>query len=326
MAIRRQKAGPSDETIERVRFIVSFRATHAPSKSQPVAAEQDPLSAEFYSEFISTLDGLGLAVLFHKGKGLFDKEEKLRYRVTEHKVIRLEFADRLTVGVVDGPRELVSVGRYTPGNWEERLKQAYDECLRLSVLLDEVAATEDRLTHSETPEDVVALLDSMSDPEGMLRMLCMSTKRSSNAYTLYMSHILADRIKEAHHIIETAVELNPADARLHLMQRSHRFRESDLAQFGERRSYFRLEHDKKGDEAQRFDVGHDPAQAVETEGIGQNGDAEQEKDGEKHLDRSCTLEPFDERIDDEGHDDDVHHVVQRDGDEAQFEERHGSFP
>jgi hypothetical protein len=216
MAIRRQKAGPSDETIERVRFIVSFRATHAPSKSQPVAAEQDPLSAEFYSEFISTLDGLGLAVLFHKGKGLFDKEEKLRYRVTEHKVIRLEFADRLTVGVVDGPRELVSVGRYTPGNWEERLKQAYDECLRLSVLLDEVAATEDRLTHSETPEDVVALLDSMSDPEGMLRMLCMSTKRSSNAYTLYMSHILADRIKEAHHIIETAVELNPADARLHL--------------------------------------------------------------------------------------------------------------
>ena len=216
MAIRRQKTGPSDETIERVRFIVSFRATHAPSKSQPVAAEQDPLSAEFYSEFISTLDGLGLAVLFHKGKGLFDKEEKLRYRVTEHKVIRLEFADRLTVGAVDGPRELVSIGRYTPGNWEERLKQAYDECLRLSVLLDEVAATEDRLTHSETPEDVVALLDSMSDPEGMLRMLCMSTKRSSNAYTLYMSHILADRIKEAHHIIETAVELNPADARLHL--------------------------------------------------------------------------------------------------------------
>jgi len=216
MAIRRQKAGPSDETIERVRFIVSFRATHAPSKSQPVAAEQDPLSAEFYSEFISTLDGLGLAVLFHKGKGLFDKEEKLRYRVTEHKVIRLEFADRLTVGAVDGPRELVSIGRYTPGNWEERLKQAYDDCLRLSVLLDEVAATEDRLTHSETPEDVVALLDSMSDPEGMLRMLCMSTKRSSNAYTLYMSHILADRIKEAHHIIETAVELNPADARLHL--------------------------------------------------------------------------------------------------------------
>jgi hypothetical protein len=45
-------------------------------------------------------------------------------------MIRLEFADRLTVGVVDGPRELVSVGRYTPGNWEERLKQAYDECLR----------------------------------------------------------------------------------------------------------------------------------------------------------------------------------------------------
>jgi hypothetical protein len=62
----------------------------------------------------------------------------------------------------------------------------------------------------------VALLDAAKDRENMLKMLCMSAKRSSNAYTLYMSHILADRIADAHHIIETAVELNPADARLHL--------------------------------------------------------------------------------------------------------------
>ena len=216
MALIKHKERPSDETIERVRFIVGFRATHAPSKSRPPAAESDPLSAEFYTQLISRLDSLGLAVLFHKGKGLFDKEEKLRCRVTEHKAIRLEFADRLTVGVVDGPRELISIGRYAPGGWEERLKDAYDECLRLSVLLDEVTSLEDRLTKSETPEDVVALLDSVQDREGMLRMLCMSTRRSSSAYTLYMSHILADRVQEAHHIIETAVELNPTDARLHL--------------------------------------------------------------------------------------------------------------
>jgi len=181
-----------------------------------VGIEPDPLSTDFYTQLMARLDGLGLAVLFHKGKGLFDKEEKLRYRVTENKAIRLEFADRLTVGVVDGPRELVSVGRYLPGRWEERLKEAYDECLRLSVLLDEVTAAEDQLAGSETPEDVVALLDSMPDREGMLRMLCMSSKRSTNAYTLYMSHILADRVQDAHHIIETALELNPTDARLHL--------------------------------------------------------------------------------------------------------------
>ena len=216
MPMRRQKERPADETIERVRFIVAFRATHAPSKSRPTPIDSDPLSAEFYAQLISKLDSLGLAVLFHKGKGLFDKEEKLRYRVTERKEIRLEFADRLTVGVVDGPRELVSIGRYTPGGWEERLKEANDECLRLSVLLDEANSVEDQLSKSETPEDVVALLDSTHDREGMLRMLCLSTKRSSNAYTLYMSHILADRVKDAHHIIDTAVELNPADARLHL--------------------------------------------------------------------------------------------------------------
>jgi len=216
MPMRRQKERPADETIERVRFIVAFRATHAPSKSRPTPIDSDPLSAEFYAQLISKLDSLGLAVLFHKGKGLFDKEEKLRYRVTERKEIRLEFADRLTVGVVDGPRELVSIGRYTPGGWEERLKEANDECLRLSVLLDQANSVEDQLSKSETPEDVVALLDSTHDREGMLRMLCLSTKRSSNAYTLYMSHILADRVKDAHHIIDTAVELNPADARLHL--------------------------------------------------------------------------------------------------------------
>lgn len=216
MDIRKQRAKPSDETIERVRFIVSFRATHAPSKSHPTPSDTDPLSAEFYTQLIAKLDSLGLAVLFHKGKGLFEKEDKLRYRVTDNKVIRLEFADRMTVGVVDGPRELLSIGRYTPGSWEERLREAYEECLRLSVLLDQVSSLEDRLAKTETPEDVVALLDAEPDRESTLRMLCQSTKRSSNAYTLYMSHILSDRIKDAHHILETAVELNPTDARLHL--------------------------------------------------------------------------------------------------------------
>ena len=217
MIIGRHRERPSDDTIERVRFIVAFRATHAPSKSRhgpPI--ESDPLSAEFYAQLVAKLDSLALAVLFRRGKGLFDKEEKLHYRVMEHKAIRLEFTDRLTLGVVDGPRELVSIGRYTPGGWEERLKEAYDEALRLSVFQDRVSSLEDRLAKSENPEDVVALYESASDPQSMLRMLCLSAKRSSNAYTLYMSHILADRIREAHHIIETAVDLNPNDARLHL--------------------------------------------------------------------------------------------------------------
>ncbi|GEM_PF-4634022 len=217
MIMGRHREHPSDDTIERVRFIVAFRAAHAPSKSRAGAViETNPLSAEFYTQFISKLDTLGLAVLFRKGKGLFDKEEKLRYRIIDHKTIRLEFADRLTVGAIDGPRELVSIGRYSPGSWEERLKEAYEEALRLSVLLDEVTSLEDRMAKSENPEDVAALLDSASDRAGMLRMLCLSGKRNTNAYTLYMSHILADRVPEAHQIIQTAVELNPNDAGLHL--------------------------------------------------------------------------------------------------------------
>jgi tetratricopeptide (TPR) repeat protein len=216
MDIRKQRERPSDETLENVRFIVAFRSRHAPPKPPQGTVETDPLGSLLYNQLIARLDALGIAVLYHKGKGLLDKEEKLHYRVTEHKVIRLEFVDRMTMGVVDGPRELASMGRYQPGGWEERLKEAYDECLRLSDQADSVAAVEDRLAKAESPEDVVALLDSAPDKEEMIKMLCLTPRRSSNAYTLYMSHILAERIPEAHHIIETAIELNPNDARLHL--------------------------------------------------------------------------------------------------------------
>ncbi len=217
MIIGKHKERPSEETIESARFIVAFRATHAPSRSRHAPpVETSPLSAELYSQLIAKLDSLGLAVLFRTRKGLLDKEEKLHYRIIDRESIRLEFADRLTVGAIDGPRELVSIGRYTPGGWEERLKEAYDEALRLSVLHDEVTSVEDRLSKSENPEDVVALLDSAPDRDRMLRMLCLSPKHSANAYTLFMSHILADRILDAQHVIETAVELNPNDARLHL--------------------------------------------------------------------------------------------------------------
>ena len=216
MDLRRQRERPGDETLERVRFIVAFRSRHAPPKTPQGTIETDPLGTMLYNQMIAKLDALSLAVLYHKGKGLLDKEEKLHYRVTEHKAIRLEFVDRMTIGVVDGPRELVSVGRYQPGGWEERLEEAYDECLRLSVQMDEVLALEDHLTKCESPEDVVALLDSTHDKEEMVKLLCLTPKRSSNAYTLYMSHILAERIQEAHHIIEVAINLNPNDARLHL--------------------------------------------------------------------------------------------------------------
>ena len=216
MDIRKQRERPDDETLENVRFIVAFRARHAPPKPPQGAVETDPLGSMLYNQLIARLDALGVAVLYHKGKGLLDKEEKLHYRVTEHKAIRLEFVDRMTMGVVDGPRELASLGRYQPGGWEERLKEAYAECLRLSDQADSVAAVEDHLTKAESPEDVIALLDSTPDKQEMVKMLCLTPKRSGNAYTLYMSHILAERIPEAHHIIEVANELNPNDARLHL--------------------------------------------------------------------------------------------------------------
>lgn len=169
-----------------------------------------------YAHMMSRLEELGIAVQYRRGRGLFEKKDELHYRVGEHKDVRLEFVDRLTIGAVDGPRELVSIGRYTPGSWEDRLKTAYDECLRLTVQMDEIGAIEDRLVESSNPEDVVEIVDSLPDKETTLGMLFLGPKRSANAYTLYMSYILVDRVQDAHAIIEKALELNPNDARLHL--------------------------------------------------------------------------------------------------------------
>jgi len=214
MAIHRHKDRPADETLERVRFIVVFRARNAPPKT--ATTETNPLSESMYALMMSRLDELGIAVQYRKGRGLFEKKDELHYRVGEHKDVRLEFVDRLTIGAIDGPRELVSIGRYVAGSWEDRLKTAYDECLRLTVQMDEIGAIEDRLVESSNPEDVVAIVDALPDRDTTLGMLFLGPKRSSNAYTLYMSYILVDRVQDAHAIIEKAVELNPNDARLHL--------------------------------------------------------------------------------------------------------------
>ena len=214
MPISRHKDRPADETLERVRFIVVFRARNAPPKVP--APEANPLGEAMYSQLMGRMDELGISVQYRRGRGLFEKKDELHYRVGDSKDVRLEFVDRLTVGAIDGPRELVSIGRYAPGSWEDRLKVAYDECLHLTVQMDEVGAIEDRLIESSNPEDVVALADSLPDREGTLGMLFLGPKRSSNAYTLYMSYILVNRVQDAHAVIEKAIELNPNDARLHL--------------------------------------------------------------------------------------------------------------
>jgi tetratricopeptide (TPR) repeat protein len=216
MAIRKQREHPSDETLAGVRDIVAFRARHSPPKPADVAVETDPLGSLFYSQLMSFIESRELAVLYHRGGGLLSKHDRLHYRVTEHRVVRLEFVDRLTIDAIDGPHELVSIGRYSSGPWEDRLREAHEQCLRLSDQMEHTASVEELLSNSQDPLDVVALLDSAPDREGLLKMLCLSQKRSANAYTLYMSHILTDRIAEAYAIIQTAIELNPNDARLHL--------------------------------------------------------------------------------------------------------------
>jgi len=212
----RSKDRPTDELLERVRFIVTFRARYAPSKRQGLS-EPNPLGSHLYTHLMTVLQDRGLSVLYRTGRGFFDKQDKLHHRVMEGRTLRLEFVDRMTIGAIDGPRELVSIGKYSRGGWEEALKEAYDECLRLTVEADKIFALEDAMASAESPEDVVALLDGCEDRDGTLKMLCLTPKRSSNAFTLYMSHIMADRVADAHAIIEAALEANPDDARLHLI-------------------------------------------------------------------------------------------------------------
>lgn len=215
MPMGRLRDRPTDELLERVRFVVTFRARYAPSKRVGLS-EPNPLGSHLYTHLMTTLQERNLSVLFRKGRGFFDKEDKLHHRVMEGRTLRLDFVDRLTIGAIDGPRELVSINKYSRGGWEDALKEVYDECLRLSVEADKVLALEDALASAESPEDVIKLLEGCEDRDGTLRMLCLTPKRSSNAFTLYMSYIMAERVADALAVIETALEANPDDARLHL--------------------------------------------------------------------------------------------------------------
>ncbi len=207
---------PTDELIERVRFIVTFRAQYASSKCDGLS-EPNLLGLYLYTRLMTVLQERDLSVLFRKSRGLFNKREKLHHRVMEGKTLRLEFVDHLTIGAIDGPRELISVRKYSKGGWQDALKEAYDECLSLTMQADKVAVFEDALANTQSPEEVVALLEGCEDKEGILKMLCLTPKRRSNVFTLYMSHIMAERVADARMIIEAAIEATPDDARLHLV-------------------------------------------------------------------------------------------------------------
>ena len=92
MAIRKQRERPSDETLERVRYIVVFRARHSPPKPADGAIETNPLASLFYSQMMSFVESRELAVLYHRGRGMFDKHDKLHYRITEHRAARLHLS------------------------------------------------------------------------------------------------------------------------------------------------------------------------------------------------------------------------------------------
>jgi len=212
---KRNRVEPPAELLDKVRYIVSYRMTLS-RRSGADAAKTEPLPAYFANQLASSLDELGIQVLYRTSRGLFDKRSKLLHRVVERKAIRLDFVDALDSNDASAARTLQAVNTYDPGHWEQKLDMVYQECQNLCNEWDRIRYLETQLKTTQDAEEVVRLVETTSDLEHTIKLLALSPNYDANSYALYMAYILAGKISQAHRVLQLTVQLNPSDARLHL--------------------------------------------------------------------------------------------------------------
>jgi len=215
MFSKRNKVEPSEELLDKVRYIISFRVGLSRRKENK-AAETEPLPSYLRHQLTSFLDEVGIQVLYRKSRGILDKKSKLSHRVVERKAIRLDFVDAADNSDVNASHTLQAVNRYEPGHWEQRLDAAYQKCQELSNEWDQARYLETQLSATQDAEEVVKLIEETPDPEHTIKLLALSPNYDANSFALYMAYILTGKIREAHRILQITVQLNPSDARLHL--------------------------------------------------------------------------------------------------------------
>ena len=215
MFSKRNRVEPSEELLDKVRYIVSYRMSLSRREGHDTA-ETEPLPSYLSNQLATFLDELGIQVLYRKSRGIVNKKSKLSHRVVERKAIRLDFVDASDSSHPGAPCAPLAVNKYEPGHWEQKLDVAYQKCQELCNEWDRVRYLETQLSTTQDAEEVVRLIEATPDPEHTIKLLALSPNYDANSFALYMAYILTSKIKEAHRVLQSTVQLNPSDARLHL--------------------------------------------------------------------------------------------------------------
>ena len=215
MFSKRNRVEPSEELLNKVRYIVSYRMSLSRRKGHDTA-ETESLPSYLRNQLASFLDELGIQVLYRKSRGILDKKSKLSHRVVKRKAVRLDFVDAPDSSHPSAPCAPLAVNKYEPGHWEQKLDIAYQKCQELCDEWDRVRYLETQLSTTQDAEEVIRLIEATPDPEHTIKLLALSPNYDANSFALYMAYILAGKIREAHRVLQITVQLNPSDARLHL--------------------------------------------------------------------------------------------------------------
>jgi tetratricopeptide (TPR) repeat protein len=215
MFSKRNRVEPSAELLDKVRYIVSYRMSLSRREGNK-AAETESQPSYLRNQLACVLDELGIQVLYRKSRGILDKKSKLFHRVVERKAVRLDFVDASDSSDAGAPCAPLAVNKYEPGHWEQKLDIAYQKCQELCNEWDRVRYLETQLGTTQDAEEVVRLIEATPDPEHTIKLLALSPNYDANSFALYMAYILAGKIREAHKVLQSTVQLNPSDARLHL--------------------------------------------------------------------------------------------------------------
>jgi len=212
---KRNRSQPSEELLDKVRYIVSYRISMSRPKRSD-AAETGQLPSYLRNQLTGFLDQLSIQVLYRKSRGILDKKSKLFHRVVERKAIRLDFVDASDSGGTGPSSGLLAVNKYGPGHWEQKLDIAYQKCRELRNDWDRALSLETELGTTQDADEVIRLIEASPNPEHAIELLALSPNYDANSFALYMAYILTGKIREAHKVLQYTVQLNPSDARLHL--------------------------------------------------------------------------------------------------------------
>lgn len=130
MFSKRNAPKPSDELLDKVRYIVSFRMLLS-SSTKSSDGETDGLASYLGDQLMSLLGQLGIRTLYRKSRGILDRRSKLSCQVKENEAVCLEFVD-IAYGYASGSYALHAVRRYNPGRWEQKIDAAYQKCRELA--------------------------------------------------------------------------------------------------------------------------------------------------------------------------------------------------